>query len=87
MSEYLLKINDLSASYGDEDIVKEVSLCMQPGEVVCIVGESGSGKSTLIKAIHGMSGVGITGGTIVFDDADITALPARPKKRPSQRCL
>lgn len=81
MSEYLLKINDLSASYGDEDIVKEVSLCMQPGEVVCIVGESGSGKSTLIKAIHGMSGVGITGGTIVFDDADITALPARDRRK------
>ncbi len=74
MSDYLLKINDISASYGDEDIVKSVSFSMLPGEIVCIVGESGSGKSTLIKAIHGMSDLKITGGSIVFDGTDITSI-------------
>ena len=81
MSDYLLKINDLSASYGDEDIVKGVSFRMLPGEIVCIVGESGSGKSTLIKAIHGMSGVKITGGNVLFNDADITVLAAKERRK------
>ena len=81
MSDYLLKINDLSASYGDEDIVKEVSFRMLPGEIVCIVGESGSGKSTLIKAIHGMSGVKITGGNVLFNDADIAVLAAKERRK------
>ena len=81
MSDYLLKINDLSASYGDEDIVKEVSFRMLPGEIVCIVGESGSGKSTLIKAIHGMSGVKITGGNVLFNDADIAVLAVKERRK------
>ena len=81
MSDYLLKINDLSASYGDEDIVKGVSFRMLPGEIVCIVGESGSGKSTLIKAIHGMSGVKITGGNVLFNDADIAVLAANERRK------
>ena len=81
MSDFLLKINDISASYGDEDIVKRVSFSMLPGEIVCIVGESGSGKSTLIKAIHGMSDLKITGGSIVFDGTDITSLPAKDRRK------
>ena len=81
MSDYLLEINDISASYGDEDIVKSVSFSMLPGEIVCIVGESGSGKSTLIKAIHGMSDLKITGGNIVFDGTDITSLPAKDRRK------
>ena len=81
MSDYLLNVSGLSASYGDEDIVRDVSFEMLPGEIVCIVGESGSGKSTLIRAIHGMSGVMITGGSISFDGADISALPAKERRK------
>ena len=81
MNDYLLKINGLTAAYGDEDIVKGVSFGMCSGEIVCIVGESGSGKSTLIKAIHGMSGVKITGGNVLFDDVDITGLTAKERRR------
>ena len=81
MSDYLLKVSDISASYGDEDIVKNVSFSMLAGEIVCIVGESGSGKSTLIKAIHGTSDVIISGGNIVFDDAVITALTSNERRK------
>lgn len=81
MSEYLLKIDKLSASYGDEDIVKEVSCGIAQGEIVCIVGESGSGKSTLIKAIHGMSELKITGGSIIFDDEDISSMSIKERKK------
>ena len=81
MSDQLLKINGLSASYGDEDIVKDVSFAMSPGEIVCIVGESGSGKSTLIKAIHGMGGIKVTGGNIMFDGEDITAMASKDRRK------
>ncbi len=81
MSDQLLKTNGLSASYGDEDIIKDVSFGMLPGEIVCIVGESGSGKSTLIKAIHGMSDILITGGSIEFDGREIGALPAGERRK------
>ncbi len=81
MSDYLLQIKNVSASYGDEDVVKNVSFAMRPGEIVCIVGESGSGKSTLIKAIHGMNDLLITGGSIVFSGEDLLALPAKTRRK------
>ncbi len=81
MSDLLLKINGLSASYGDEDIIKDVSFGMLPGEIVCIVGESGSGKSTLVKAIHGMSDLQITGGNIVFEGTDLATLPSKVRRK------
>ncbi len=81
MSEYLLKTDNLSASYGDDDIVKEVSFGITPGKIVCIVGESGSGKSTLIKAIHGMSGTKVTGGRILFENKEITSMTIKERKR------
>ena len=81
MSEYLLKINRLSASYGDEEIVKDVSFGITSGEIVCIVGESGSGKSTLVKAIHGMSELKITGGSILFGGEEISSMTIRERKK------
>ena len=74
MSDYLLEINDISASYGDEDIVKSVSFSMLPGEIVCIVGESGSGKSTLIRGILGLlsSGGKVTEGSVIFNGSPLT---------------
>ena len=81
MSDALLTIESLAASYGDDNIISDVSFSVAPGEIVCIVGESGSGKSTLIKAIHGMSGVGVTEGRIVFDGTEITALDQAGRKK------
>ena len=81
MREKLLQITSLNASYGDADVLTGIDLGIDAGEIVCIVGESGSGKSTLIKAIHGMSGLRITNGSIRFDGRDITNLPAAERRK------
>ncbi|MEO1700591.1 MAG: ATP-binding cassette domain-containing protein [Pseudomonadota bacterium] len=48
----LLKIEDVSKSYGPVEALKNVSAVAYPGEVLGIVGESGSGKSTLLRMMN-----------------------------------
>ena len=81
MKNALLEITSLSASYGDGDVIHDIGFDIAPGEIVCLIGESGSGKSTLIKAIHGMSGLTVTGGSILFDGKDITKLNTRERRK------
>lgn len=79
MQETILKIKDLSASYGDENIIEDVSFEVKAGEIVCIVGESGSGKSTLLKAIHGFDRVRITGGEVTLcENVFLGLVPQNP---------
>ena len=77
----ILRITDLSAAYGERTVMEDVSFDIAPAEIVCIVGESGSGKSTLVKAIHGMSELGVTGGSIEFGGRDITHLSYAERRR------
>jgi peptide/nickel transport system ATP-binding protein len=79
----LLSVRDLAISYttseGTFTAVEGVEFDVHPGEVVAIVGESGSGKSTSAQAVIGMlarNGT-VTGGSIVFDGTDLTALSER----------
>ena len=81
MSDTILKITSLSAAYSDHNVMEDISFDIPEGGIVCIVGESGSGKSTLVKAIHGMSGLRVTGGSIIFDGRDITYLSYAEKRK------
>ena len=49
----LLNVEHLSVSYGATEVLRDVSLTVDPGEVVTIVGPNGSGKTTLLRAIVG----------------------------------
>ena len=49
----MLRVENLTVSYGDLTILKNVSFDLQPGEWLMIVGPNGAGKSTLINAIIG----------------------------------
>ena len=56
MGQPLLDIRHVEISYAGTPVVHDVTLQMQPGEILGIVGESGSGKSTVIKAAMGLLG-------------------------------
>lgn len=50
----LLEIKNLKKSFNDEVVLKDISLNVEKGEVLCIIGPSGSGKSTLLRCITGL---------------------------------
>ncbi|WOH17755.1 amino acid ABC transporter ATP-binding protein [Paenarthrobacter sp. GOM3] len=45
-------IKDLRKSYGSNEVLKGISLTVEPGQVVCLIGPSGSGKSTLLRCVN-----------------------------------
>lgn len=49
-----VEINDLHKRFGDEEVLKGVSLKVEPGEIFVLMGASGSGKSVLLKHIIGL---------------------------------
>ncbi|MDM9649361.1 amino acid ABC transporter ATP-binding protein [Rhizobium sp. S163] len=54
MSEPLLKLREIRKSFGDNEVLKGVSLDVKAGEVVSIIGASGSGKSTFLRSINAL---------------------------------
>lgn len=50
----LLEIKNLTKSFGENIILKDVNLSVEQGEVVVILGPSGCGKSTLLRCINGL---------------------------------
>ncbi|MCD6183780.1 MAG: ABC transporter ATP-binding protein [Thermovirga sp.] len=62
----LLVIENLNVSYGAIKAVRNLSLHINEGEIVCVIGANGAGKSTLMNAIMGM--VKRKSGTILLED-------------------
>jgi len=68
----LLSVQGLNAWYGRAHILFDVTLDVQPGEVVALMGRNGAGKSTTLEAIMGL--VAQRSGSIRFDDRSIETL-------------
>jgi branched-chain amino acid transport system ATP-binding protein len=73
----LLAIEDVSAGYGEIDIVSKMNLTVAAREIVTIAGTNGAGKSTLVKAIMGLAPR--CSGKIVFDGHDLMKLNAEDR--------
>ncbi|MGQ9549330.1 MAG: amino acid ABC transporter ATP-binding protein [Roseiflexus sp.] len=82
MTSPILRIEDVHKSYGKLEVLKGVSLTVNPQEVVVLVGPSGSGKSTLLRCINLLSPP--TKGRIWLEDQNITA-PGINQDRVRQR--
>jgi len=79
----LLRIDHLTAGYGGDAVIEDISISLHTGEVLGIVGESGSGKSTLLKAIAQIRGLSteIHAGTVSFDTKNLAVLSEGERRR------
>ena len=70
----MLRIEGITAGYGDLVILEEVSLSMQEKEIIAIVGSNGAGKSTLLRVISCF--IKASKGKITFNEEEISSLPS-----------
>ena len=70
----MLKLESISAFYGAIQALRNVSLHVNPGEIVTLLGANGAGKTTLMKVISGIHFPGK--GRVIFRDQNITGFPA-----------
>jgi branched-chain amino acid transport system ATP-binding protein len=70
----LLKVDKLRAGYGPIDVLHELSLEVNHGEIVSIIGANGAGKTTTLMSISGA--VRTRGGSITFDGKDLKGYAA-----------
>lgn len=78
MADSLLKTKDLSAYFGDKEIVKNVNINFKPNQVVAIMGPSGCGKTTFLRCLNRMHELvpgASTTGEILMHEHDINLLP------------
>ena len=63
---YLLEMKNITKTFGVVKAIDNVSLRLNPGEVISLCGENGSGKSTLMKVLCGIYPHGSYDGEIIF---------------------
>ncbi|MCP1640022.1 putative lysine transport system ATP-binding protein [Streptococcus gallinaceus] len=69
MSNPILEIKHLKKSYGQNEVLKDISLTVHPGQVISIIGSSGSGKSTFLRSINLLEEP--SGGEILFHGENV----------------
>lgn len=62
----MIRTEHLAKSFGELEVLKDVNLTVEPGEVVCIIGPSGAGKSTFLRSLNRLEK--ITSGKIFIED-------------------
>ncbi len=70
----MLEVANIDAFYGNVQVLRDLSITVRPGEILCLLGRNGAGKSTLMKTIMGL--VPTTAGHITLNGQNISGLPA-----------
>ncbi|MXZ07767.1 MAG: ABC transporter ATP-binding protein [Acidimicrobiia bacterium] len=73
MDQPVLELRNVHTHYGPVHVLKEVSLEIRPGQIVCLLGGNASGKTTTLKTILGM--VSPTSGEVVIGGRIVNGLP------------
>ena len=68
----MLKVDSIDVAYGDVQVLHEVSLDIQEGELVAVIGANGAGKTTLLKTISSL--LSPIKGSISFENETISSL-------------
>ncbi len=78
-----LSVDNLHLTYGDNPVLKGVSMELKRGEVVSLLGPSGSGKTTLLRAVAGLekptAGRITIGNNVVYDGSPRSEIPAEER--------
>jgi branched-chain amino acid transport system ATP-binding protein len=69
----VLKVNGIDVYYGDMQALRNVSIEVNPGEIVSVIGSNGAGKSTLLKTVSGI--LRPRSGSISLNEGDISHAP------------
>ena len=69
-NEVLIKVENLTKSFGDLTVLENVNMEIDKGEVIAIIGPSGCGKSTFIRTLNQLEEV--SGGNVIVDGINIT---------------
>jgi branched-chain amino acid transport system ATP-binding protein len=70
----MLRLEDVSVSYGMIDALKSISLTIEQGEIVALIGANGAGKSTTLMSISGVTA--LRSGRIWYEGSTISGYPA-----------
>ena len=75
----MLELRNINVFYGNVQVLRDLSLALEAGSVLCLLGRNGAGKTTTLRAIMGL--LKPRSGSISLDGADLTALPAHELPR------
>jgi urea transport system ATP-binding protein len=70
----MLKVDNLAVSYGQSQIITDLSFAVQPKETLAIMGRNGMGKTTLFKALMGV--LPSKGGKVSIGDRELSGMPS-----------
>ncbi|WP_026908775.1 amino acid ABC transporter ATP-binding protein [Paucisalibacillus globulus] len=74
----MITVKNLRKSFGNLEVLRDISVEIKEKEVVCVIGASGSGKSTFLRCLNKLED--ITDGHVIIDGQDITAKEANINK-------
>jgi Fe-S cluster assembly ATP-binding protein len=77
----MLSVNNLSVRRGGKDVLHDVSLSVDAGELVALVGPNGVGKSTLAMTLLGHPSCQVMSGSMTLDGVDLTSLKTHERAR------